>query len=250
MYFKNKLFSSSIIMILILNILLLSGCNDNVETINDFTELQNKLENYKKVNENLNEQNTKKMEEIKDLSKLVKELNNKISIQPLLNNKVKDLQHYISMINENKNNIQKLEPQYLLNVYDPVLIKKGDNIAGLVVKGVDVKTSKDLNLYINESIKFKGSFNLEGKIYNADGLVQIVIDKSQFINIPIHIDCLKNDSKYIIITNGDKLLKVLGEKYKDGIEVTAKFNGYWDHATIEAEKTSETEFTEIVTIHK
>lgn len=266
MYFKNKLFILSIIIILILNVSLLSGCNNNdVETINnEVSTLQKELEDSKNLVKMLRNKNDESKNQIKDLNKKIEELGKEVFYYLMVNDNVKNFQKYISMINENKNNIKNVEPKYLLNVYDPLVIKKGDKYADLVVDEVNVKTAvnerfkKNINICTDVSIKFKGVFNLKGKIYNDIDLVQIMIDKSQFNNIPINIEHFYdsnapdhfNDSKVITIMNGDELIKALGDKYKNGMEVTAKFNGYWYHALIESEYHYETEFAEIITIHK
>ncbi|MTI68336.1 MAG: hypothetical protein FH753_17275 [Firmicutes bacterium] len=260
------------IIILIFIIFNFSACN-NVEK----NSLEVQLDNLKVKNENLKKElsilknklakketeykkefnrHFEKTSELEKQNKILSKTNQNlkgelIELKYFINKEINTNLKYINIIEKNKNEIESIiKPKYILNIYNPLTLKKDQIVAGLTVKQKVIKTLEDINICTYERITFKGEFQLKGKLYKRDSNVEIVIDKSQFKNIPLKIEDLEKNEKYIVIANGEKLIKEIGDRYKEGILITAKYSGYLYNGKIEAENIKKTNYIELLSINE
>ena len=273
---------SRIIFVIIFFCLMLCGCNNTgIDTANQqVIELQIQLEKLQNENESLKteidtlndeiEESTRKYKEIYEsfldkgedviiAESKVRELNDKNrelegnidGLKNELNMKIGKIWQYKKLLQKNKKELQDvIKPNYILNIYDPILIQENDEIAGLIVEHKNVRNIDGINIPIYEEVAFTGEYQVKGRIYHdkENELVSVKIDQSELINIPVPIDNFYIKSFEITVLNGDELINLLGDKYVDGIEVIARFSGFKHYGKIEAEKMTETTFSELMSI--
>lgn len=275
MYLKNNLFIVVIILFFISAVL--SACGNNeMELLNsknsdlkeELIKREREIASYKEQISRLKEESKQQAEDvsIRYLNEVVEFKKETVSLQNEIeilndevlglkteiyfgNRKIELLNTYISTIHEQREKIQNvIEPQYLLNVFDPIEVTKGDVIAELTVEGKKIGSFENINVCLYEDIEFNGKYKLKGKVYrNKDSnKVEIVIDKSQFINIPLHINYIEMESMNITVLNGHELINCLEDEYYDGIEILALFSGLIYHSKVEAEKMIDTTFVKLI----
>ncbi|MTI69822.1 MAG: hypothetical protein FH751_06150 [Firmicutes bacterium] len=267
----NRKESYLIFIIFIIIILNFSTCN-NLENSLD-TEV--KLDNLKAKNEDLKKElcilknklakketeykeefnrHFEKTSELEKQNKILSKTNQNLKgelseLKYLINKEINNNLKYINIIEKNKNEIESIiKPKYILNIYNPLTLKKDQIVAGLTVEEKVIQTLEDINMCTYERIIFNGEFQLKGKLYKRDSNVEIVIDKSQYKNVPLKFEDLEKNKKYIVIANGEKLIKEIGDRYKEGILITAKYSGYLYEGKIESENIKKTNYIELLSI--
>jgi hypothetical protein len=275
---KSRKKSLIIILLTVVSVIFI-GCDDkgqnavtqeNLAIKEDLVKMKNEILKYKeqisrleeelKVYKDYNESCLKRIDEFHNKNKELKNENNKLNTEISWlktqlyegNRRIKQLNKYRFIIQQHKQQIESLiEPKYLLNIFDPFTIKKGESIAHLTVEDKDIEAFEYIDTCIHEDVRFKGKYKLKGKIYkNEDsGGVVILVDKSQITNIPLHINYIDADSIQITILNGNEFIDSLGDEYYDGIEITGFFSGLRYHSKIEAEKMIDTTFIKLISIN-
>lgn len=271
---KNKFYIK--IIILLLFPLVLGGCTyKGEETLEQqVLDLQSKLEQLLEENEAYKSEIDILNNEIKDNNRRYKELfeafsqkvleqkvdenttqelgvkiaNLEIGFKNELDRKREQLWQYRTILHNNKEELKEIiKPDYILNMFDSIFIKEGDEIAGLIVVKKDVGPMDEYNRPIYEDIEFCGEFEVKGNIYydQDSNLVKLRINRSELIKIPIPYYTFDMEALDITVLNGDKLIVSTGKRYNDNIEVTATYSGFRYYGKVEAEKMIDTTFIKL-----